>query len=120
MTPRGGPLLLMVSPPHRRRLMTSGRHFPQHEAGRATDNGSPFFPTAGRGNLTYWNIGTETAPSVVCLAGSSPEEVEATLPHLQGLVAQIGSFFWVFGFIISDLFRVRSRPVFSILKFSKF
>ena len=80
--------------------MTSGRHFPQHEAGRATDNGSPFFPTAGRGNLTYWNIGTETAPSVVCLAGSSPEEVEATLPHLQGLVAQIGSFFWVFGFMI--------------------
>ena len=31
-----------------------------------------------------WSTGSETAPSAVCLAGSSPEEVEATLPHLQG------------------------------------
>ena len=52
--------------------------------GESAVTAPPFFPTAGRGNLTYWNTGPETAPSVVCLAGSSPEEVEATLPHLQG------------------------------------
>ena len=63
MTPRGGPLLLMVSPPHR--CPTDfGQTLPQHEAGRATDCQGP------QSNLHF--IPHSRAPPVVCITIIQP------------------------------------------------
>jgi len=44
----------------------------------------PFFPRAGRGSLTYWESGPDSAPCVVNLAGFSPEDLTQLKHRLQG------------------------------------
>ena len=52
--------------------------------GESAVSAPPFFPRAGRGSLTYWESGPDSAPCVVNLAGFSPEDLTQLKHRLQG------------------------------------
>ena len=52
--------------------------------GESAVSAPPFFPNAGRGSLTYWETGPDSAPCVVNLAGFSSEDLTQLKHRLQG------------------------------------